>query len=168
MISKPRDSFKIWGKSVKGSWITFGHQTDRQTHKQTNRDYYYLCMTVSLLHKLVKCISIIFYYELVQGIKQRIILSILSNILILTTYRVIHQEWDCKDDPKWQFEAWFLVSAFNRVYWKLTKLLSTAIGQFWDTRNSEWKRTDSKNSVQSTLKSHPLWVTLYLTHLIVL
>ena len=29
--------------------------------------------------------------------------------------------------------------------------------------NHEYKETDSKNSVQSSLKSHPFWLTLYLS-----
>ena len=30
--------------------------------------------------------------------------------------------------------------------------------------NYEYKETDSKNSVQSSLKSNSLWVTLYVSH----
>ena len=33
--------------------------------------------------------------------------------------------------------------------------------KFTVVRNREYKETDSMNSVQSSLKPHPLWVTLY-------
>ena len=54
---------------------------------------------------------------------------------------------------KWTVKAWFLVSAFKWVIWWFTKWLR----QFFHTRNPKCKKTDSKNSEQSSLKSHPFY-----------
>ena len=35
--------------------------------------------------------------------------------------------------------------------------------QFTDAENQKYKETDSINSLQSSPKSHPMWVTLYLS-----
>ena len=43
----------------------------------------------------------------------------------------------------------------------LNKLIAKQV-----VRSHEYKETDSINSVQSSLKSHPLWVTLYLYYCI--
>ena len=60
---------------------------------------------------------------------------------------------------KLKLDLWLLHSI---VY--LDGLLSdkAKISQFWPTRNPEYKKTDQTNSVQLSLKSHPLWATLYL------
>ena len=49
---------------------------------------------------------------------------------------------------------WFLNSI--KVFWWY-------ICEFWSTRNPECKKTDETNSLQLSLKSHPFWVTLYVS-----
>ena len=70
--------------------------------------------------------------------------------------------WTAQNTKNVTIWSYFLfVSAFNWAFYWLSKWLSTEISQFRPTRNPECKKTDSTNSVQSSLKSHPLWVTLY-------
>ena len=45
---------------------------------------------------------------------------------------------------------------------EFTKGLSTEISLFWSTRNPNCKKTYYTDSVESSLKSHTLWITLYI------
>ena len=57
-----------------------------------------------------------------------------------------HMGWVCKDDFQW-FILWF----------------GQERNKFTVSRKHTFKETDNTNSVQSSLRSHSLWVALYLT-----
>ena len=42
----------------------------------------------------------------------------------------------------WRFEAWFLASAYNWVFWWFSKRLRSEISQFCPTRKPECKKTE--------------------------
>ena len=56
----------------------------------------------------------------------------------------------------WLFEAWYFGFCIKLRIWWFAKWFSTEISLFCPTRNPECKKTDEKNSVQSSLKSHTL------------
>ena len=68
-----------------------------------------------------------------------------NQLIFIILYRVTRKGGDCKDDLKL-----FISDNFK------IKLSLTVAG------NHSFKETGSINSVQSSLNSHPLWVTLYI------
>ena len=78
------------------------------------------------------------------------VFTIIYIHLYIYLYTGLPTEWDSKDDPK------LLISELNLVFWWY-------ICEFWSTRNPECKKTDETNSLQLSLKSHPFWVTLYVS-----
>ena len=85
--------------------------------------------------------------------------------VIYTLNRVTHKWWDCKDDLELKnMTIWSLIFYFciQSVFCWCVKCSNTDISQFWPTMNPECKITDYTNSVQSSLKYNPLWVSLYI------
>jgi len=77
--------------------------------------------------------------------------------------RVTHKGWDCKDDRN-------LLKCDDSMFSALDIVISWVIPWFGnETHNftcaENCENSQSINSVQSSLKSHPLWVTLYNAYL---
>ena len=86
----------------------------------------------------------------------------------LILYRVTHKGWDCKGDLKlFQYDGFKIkYFAMNIVFsWPL-KWLGKEINKFTVAGNTHFKEKESVNPVQPSLKSHPLWVTLYSVYLV--
>ena len=103
-----------------------------------------------------------FYYYLF------ISLSKVIFVLYLQIYRVSHKGWDCKDDIKLLKYENLRGSALNigllcKALWLFGffKGFCKERKKFKVSGNHDYKETDSTNSVQSSLKFHPLWVPLY-------
>ena len=83
----------------------------------------------------------------------------------INTYRFTHTGWDCKDDqklgkyadPKVKSSLLLRIKSFLYLILRFSKKRN----KFTVAGNHNYEVTESKNSVQSSLKSHPSWVTLY-------
>ena len=91
-----------------------------------------------------------------------VILCAQMFIWLFKSYRVTHNGWDCKDDPKlWRFEAWWFCMvclSICMVYFMIKHRNKTVL-----TCKETWMQENGINKFcKSSLKSHSLWVTLYL------
>ena len=91
----------------------------------------------------------------------------ISSLVLVIQYlqgyprRMILQRRPKTQKIRW-FETWLLASAFNWVFWWFTEWLSTEFASFGLQGILNARKRTKKNSVQSSLKSHPLWLTLYI------
>ena len=89
---------------------------------------------------------------------------LISFLIKWVKYRVTPKEWDCKTTQNFKnMTIWSLLFGFclNALLWWFTKWLRAEINSFCLSGTMSAKKQDQINSVQSSLKSHPFWVSLY-------